>query len=158
MGPVPHIIRAFPDRSEQSMTRDETQQFFDRRVDAWRRHDLDGLMRAHAEDCVLESPLAGKVTGRRAIENIYRAFVTSFPDFTVENPQLFVDGDRAVQTVTFSGTNTGGFMGMAPTDKRFSFAAVLICMLRDGLIVHEKRIYDFTGFLLEIGALRARPI
>jgi steroid delta-isomerase-like uncharacterized protein len=140
------------------MTRDEAQEFFDRRVEAWRARDIDVLMRAHSEDCVLESPLAGKARGRRAIEMIYRAFVKSFPDLTVENPELIVDGDRVVQTVTFSGTNTGGFMGMAPTGKRFSFAAVLICTLRDGQIVHEKRIYDFTGFLLEIGALRARPI
>jgi steroid delta-isomerase-like uncharacterized protein len=158
MGPVPHIIRAFPDKSEQSMTRDETQQFFDRRVEAWRRHDIGALMRAHTEDCVLESPLAGKVTGLRGIENVYRAFVTSFPDVTTENLQLIVDGDLIVQIVTFSGTNTGGFMGMAATGKRFSFSAVLICTMRDGLIAHEKRIYDFTGFLLEIGALRARPI
>jgi steroid delta-isomerase-like uncharacterized protein len=140
------------------MTREETQQFFERRVDAWRRRDIDVLMRAHSEDCVLESPLAGKTTGRRGMESVYRAFVKSFPDLTVENPEIIVDGDRVVQTVTFSGTNTGGFMGMAPTGKRFRFSAVFICTLRDGLIVHEKRIYDFTGFLLEIGALRARPI
>jgi steroid delta-isomerase-like uncharacterized protein len=140
------------------MTRDETQQFFDRRVDAWRRRDVEALMLAHTDDCVLESPLAGKVTGRAAIENVYRAFVTSFPDVTIDTPELIVDGDRAVQTVTFSGTNTGGFMGMAPTGKRFSFAAVLICTMRDGLIVHERRIYDFTGFLLEIGVLKAKPI
>ena len=41
-----------------------------------------------------------------------------FPDLTIENPELLVDGDRVVQTVTFAGTNTGGFMGMAPTGKR----------------------------------------
>ena len=140
------------------MTRDETREFFDRRVDAWRRRDIDVLMRAHTHDCVLESPIAGKVTGRNAIENVYLAFFTSFPDYTIENPDLIVDGDRAVQTVTFAGTNTGGFMGMAPTGKRFSFAAVLICELRDGQIAHEKRIYDFTGFLLEIGVLKAKPI
>jgi steroid delta-isomerase-like uncharacterized protein len=140
------------------MTRDDAQQFFDRRVDAWRRRDVEALMLAHTDDCVLESPIAGKVTGRPAIENVYRAFVTSFPDLTIENPGLIVDGDRAVQTVTFSGTNTGGFMGMAPTGKRFSFAAVLICTFRDGQIAHEKRIYDFTGFLLEIGVLKAKPI
>lgn len=140
------------------MTRDEAQQFFDRRLDAWRRRDLDVLIRAHTEDCVLESPIAGKVIGRAAIENVYRAFATSFPDFTIDNPELVVDGNRAVQTVTFSGTNTGGFMGMAPTGKRFSFAAVLICTMRDGQIAHEKRIYDFTGFLLEIGVLKAKPI
>lgn len=140
------------------MTRDETQQFFDRRVDAWRRRDVDVLTRAHAEDCVLESPFAGKVVGRAAIENVYRAFATSFPDFAIADHELVVDGDRVVQMVTFSGTNTGGFMGMAPTGKRFSFAAVLICTMRDGQIAHEKRIYDFTGFLLEIGVLKAKPI
>jgi steroid delta-isomerase-like uncharacterized protein len=140
------------------MTREEAEQFFDRRLDAWRRRDLDALIRAHTEDCVLESPIAGRVTGRAAIENVYRGFAASFPDFTIDNPELIVDGDRVVQTVTFSGTNTGGFMGMAPTGKRFSFGAVLICAMRDGQIAHEKRIYDFTGFLLEIGVLKAKPI
>jgi steroid delta-isomerase-like uncharacterized protein len=139
------------------MTRDEAQQFFDRRIDAWQRRDVEALVRAHTEYCVLESPLAGKVTGRAAIERIYRAFITSFPDVTIDNPELLVDGDRVVQAVTFSGTNLGGFMGMAPTGKRFSFAAVLICTMRDGQIAHEKRIYDFTGFLIEIGVLKARP-
>ena len=139
------------------MTRDEAQQFFDRRVEAWKRRDVEALMLGHTEDCVLESPLAGTVRGRMAIENVYRTFVTSFPDFAIENPQFIADGDRVVQTVTCTGTNTGGFMGMAPTGKRFSFAAVLICTMCDGRIAHEKRIYDFTGFLLEIGVLKAKP-
>jgi len=139
------------------MTRAEAQRFFDRHNDAWQRRDVDALTLTHTEDCVLESPLAGKVIGRAAIENVYRAFVTSFPDVTIENPELIVDGDRAVQAVVFSGTNTGGFMGMPPTRKRFSFPAVLIYTMRDGLIAHEKRIYDFTGFLLETGVLKAKP-
>lgn len=140
------------------MTRAGAEQFFDRRLDAWRRRDLEALSVMHTDDCVLDSPLAGTVTGRAAIENVYRAFATSFPDFTIADRQLVVDGDRVVQTVTFSGTNTGGFMGMAPTGKRFSFFAVLICTMRDGRIAHEKRIYDFTGFLLEIGVLKAKPV
>lgn len=140
------------------MTRTEAERFFDRRTEAWRRRDLEALSLLHTDDCVLESPIAGTVTGRAAIQNVYRAFATSFPDFTIEHPELVVDGDRVVQTVTFSGTNTGGFMGMAPTGKRFSFFAVLICTMRDGRIAHEQRIYDFTGFLLEIGVLKAKPV
>ena len=140
------------------MTRTEAEHFFNRRIDAWRQRDLDALGQFHTDDSVLESPIAGTVTGRAAIENVYRAFATSFPDFAIGNPALIVDGDRIVQTVTFSGTNTGGFMGMAPTGKRFAFDAVLICTMRDGRIAHEKRIYDFTGFLLEIGVLKAKPV
>jgi steroid delta-isomerase-like uncharacterized protein len=139
------------------MTRAETKQFFDRRVDAWRRGDAEALTSAHTEDCALESPIAGAVTGRAAIENVYRGFLSSFPDLSVERPDLIVEDGRVVQLVTFSGTNTGGFMGVPPTGKKFSFPAVLVCTMRNGLIAHETRIYDFTGFLMEIGVLKAKP-
>jgi predicted ester cyclase len=76
---------------------------------------------------------------------------------TVERPDLIIEDGRVVQLVTFSGTNTGGFMGMPSTGKKFTFSAVLICTMRDGLIAHETRIYDFTGFLMEIGVLKAKP-
>lgn len=140
------------------MTRDETQRFFDRRLDAWRNRDIEALTLDHTEDCVLESPLAGIVTGRAAIENVNRGFLVSFPDFNLENPDLIVEDSRVVQMVTMSGTNTGGFMGLPPTGKRFNLPVVVICTFRDGKIAHERRIYDFTGFLVEIGVLKAKPV
>lgn len=139
------------------MTRDETQRFFDRRLDAWKNRDIEALKLDHTEDCVLESPIAGTVTGRAAIENVYRGLLTSFPDFTIHNPDLIVEDSRVVQMVTMSGTNTGGFMGLPPTGKRFTFPVVVIFTFRDGMIAHERRIYDFTGFLMEIGVLKAKP-
>ncbi len=140
------------------MTRNEAQRFFDRRLDAWRRHDVETLALDHAEDCVLESPIAGSVKGRAAIENVYRGFLTSFPDITMENSELVIEDGRVVQVVRISGTNKGGFMGLPPTGKRFSFPVVLIYTLRDGQITHERRIYDFTGFLMEIGVLKLKPV
>jgi steroid delta-isomerase-like uncharacterized protein len=139
------------------MTRDETQQFFNRRLDAWKRRDVDALTLDHAEGCVLESPMAGEVRGRAAIESIYRGLFASFPDFTIESTELIVEGSRMVQAGTVSGTNTGGFMGLPPTGKQFKFPIVAILTLEDGLIVHERRIYDFTGLLTQIGVLKAKP-
>jgi steroid delta-isomerase-like uncharacterized protein len=133
-------------------------QFFDRRTDAYRRRDVDALTSDHAENCVLESPLAGEVRGRTAIENVYRGFLGSFPDFAMDDVELVVEGDRVVQIATMSGTNTGGFMGMAPTGKRFKFPVVSICSFEDGLIAHERRIYDFTGMLTQVGILKAKPV
>lgn len=140
------------------MTRDEAQQFFDRRVDAWRRRDVDALTRDHSENCVLESPLAGEVRGRSAIEKVYRGFLASFPDFAIDDLELIVEGSRVVQIVTMSGTNTGGFMGLAPTGKHFKFPLVAVFTFENGLIVHERRIYDFTGMLTQIGVLKAKPV
>ncbi len=139
------------------MTRTEAQQFFNRRWELWRGRDVEALGLLHTEDCALDSPIAGHVAGRAAVENVYRRFWTSFPDVMIDDRDLIVEGDRAVQLVTFSGTNTGGFMGMPPTSRRFTFPAVIICTFRDGRIAHEQRVYDFAGFLMEIGVLKAKP-
>ena len=139
------------------MTRDEVQQFFDRRIAAWRRRDVDALTRDHAEDCVIESPIAGEVRGRAAIENLYRGFLGSFPDFTIDDVELVIEDGRVVQIATMSGTNTGGFMGLPPTGKRFEFPVVAVYTLENCLIVREQRIYDFTGMLTQIGVLKAKP-
>jgi hypothetical protein len=34
---------------------------------------------------------------------------------------------------------------------------VWVCTLDDGRIVHERRLYDFTGMLMQIGVLKAKP-
>jgi hypothetical protein len=56
-----------------------------------------------------------------------------------------------------SGTDDGGFMGMPPTRKPFQLRLISMCEVRDGEIVYERRIYDFTGLLLQIGVLRVKP-
>ncbi len=48
-------------------------------------------------------------------------------------------------------------MGLSPTGKHFQFPLVLIFTFENGLIVHERRIYDFTGLLTQVGVLKAKP-
>jgi steroid delta-isomerase-like uncharacterized protein len=139
------------------MTHSEAQRFFDRWLDAWQRRDIKTLTLDHAEDCIVESPFAGKLIGRAVIENVYQALLKSFPDLAIQSSDLIVEGDRVVQVLTLTGTNTGGFMGLPPTGLPFIFPAAFIYTFRDGQVVHEKRIYDFTGFLVEVGVLTARP-
>jgi hypothetical protein len=35
---------------------------------------------------------------------------------------------------------------------------VWLCEVEDGLIVHARAIYDFSGLLIQIGALKAKPV
>ena len=48
-------------------------------------------------------------------------------------------------------------MGLPPTNKPFRLPIVFLCTVKDGLVVHEQRIYDFTGMLVQIGVLKAKP-
>jgi len=47
---------------------------------------------------------------------------------------------------------------MPPTGRAVSVPVVFVYELRDGRIRHERRIYDFTGVLVQVGLLKAKPI
>jgi predicted ester cyclase len=99
----------------------------------------------------------GTVRGRRAIEDVYRAMFRAFPDVGFAAEALLIDGDRLAQSLMMTGTDTGGFLGLPPTGKAFRLPIVILCTLTNGCIVHERRIYDFTGMLIQIGVLKAKP-
>jgi steroid delta-isomerase-like uncharacterized protein len=140
------------------MTRDEIVRVFDRRHDAIARRDSEALAADHAMDGVLESPAGGgTVRGREAIARIYRGLFAGFPDIAVDRSDLVIDGDCVVEMGTMSGTDTGGFMGLPPTGRRFSIPIARIFTFKDGLIAHERRVYDFTGMLVQIGLLKTKP-
>src|SRR5262245_28118436 len=139
------------------MTREEIVDLFDRRLRASNDHDVETIAEFYAEDAVVESPLGGTHQGRAAIESVFGAFFGALSDATTTQDDLIIEGDRVVQVVTLSGTDTGGFMGMSPTGKPALLPMVFVCRIKDGLITHERRIYDFTGMLVQIGVLKAKP-
>ena len=140
------------------MTRAEIEALFARWHAALIDHDTDALGALYADDCVVESPLAaGAVQGRAANTRVHRAFFDAFPDITFNQEELVIDDDRVVQIGTLTGTDTGGLMGMAPSGRPAVVPIVLFSKVRNGEIVYERRVYDFTGLLVQIGVLKARP-
>lgn len=141
------------------MTRQQVEDLFTRRDRAINRRDAAGWMVIYAQDAVVESPTAGgTVMGRKSIEDVTRTWFDGFPDVTFTSSLLVIDGDHAVSIGEVRGTDTGGFMGLPPTNKPFRLPIVFVCTLNDGLVVHEQRIYDFTGMLMQIGVLKAKPM
>jgi steroid delta-isomerase-like uncharacterized protein len=140
------------------MTRDDILAVLARRADAWRRLDADALVADYAEDAVVESPLAGGTTnGRDQIKQTFRTYFVAFPNLEMTETDVLVDGDRAAVLATFSGTDHGGFMGMPPTGRQMNIPVVFVYEFRDGKIAHDRRVYDFTGLLIQVGTLKAKP-
>ena len=140
------------------MTREEIVALLDHVNDSINRHDVEAMGGDYTGDCIVESPMAGApVHGREAVQTLHRGLFTSFPDLQVRRESLLVDGDAVASLSKLSGTDTGGFMGIPPTNKKFECSLVRLYELRDGLIARERRIYDFTGLLVQIGVLKAKP-
>ena len=140
------------------MTRDDILALLSRRAEAWRRLDADALVRDYADEAVVESPLAGGAThGREQIGQVFQAYFVAFPDMEMEQGDVIIDDNRAAVAATFKGTDRGGFMGMPATGRRVTIPVVFLYEFKGDKIVRDRRIYDFTGLLVQIGTIKAKP-
>ncbi len=139
------------------MTRKEIVDFFGKRDQAWQRHDAVALSECHLEEGTVESPFYGKVVGRNAVLKIYSQWFSSFPDAEYSTEHLLIGRDKAAQFIKMAGTQKGDFCGLAPTGKRFEMRCAFMFSFADGKIAQELRVYDFTGILIQLGVLTAKP-
>jgi steroid delta-isomerase-like uncharacterized protein len=139
------------------MTRDEALAFCAKRIESWRRRDPEALALDHAELGTVASPIFSKIVGRDAIRTSYESLFTSFPDWSMENEAPLIDGDRVAVSFTAKATHAGRFMGLDGTGRRCEIQGVLLMQMQNGLIAHERRVYDFTGLLIQLGVLRGKP-
>jgi steroid delta-isomerase-like uncharacterized protein len=138
-------------------TREELTTIFERRQDAYENLDARRLAADYREDCIVDSPTAGRHEGRQAIEEVFRAWFKAFLDFKMVSEQLIIDGPKVAQVLRIEGTDIGGFMGLPPTHKAFHVPVVCVFEFDGQQIVREQRIYDYTGLLVQIGVLKAKP-
>jgi predicted ester cyclase len=147
-----------PARQEGIVTREETFALFTRREGLWRAHDAQALAEGHTLHGVVVSPTGGVLEGRPEIERIYRVWFDAFPDLIFGTEDLIIDDDRVALLARATGTHSGTFFGVGPTGRRIEISAVFLYRLESGLIAHERRILDFTGLLVQVGVLRAKPV
>jgi uncharacterized protein (TIGR02246 family) len=139
------------------MTRDETLALMARRNAAWLARDAAALAATHAPSGVVVSPTGGVLEGRAEIERVYRLLFSAFSDLVWQPRELLIDGDRIVQIARLTGTHTGDFFGMTATGRQAHVEVALVIAAEDGLVTEERRIYDFTGLLIQVGVLKAKP-
>lgn len=139
------------------MTPDEIRTFVRRHLERFQQRDPAALAADHAIDGIVDSPSAGTHRGRPAIENVYRVWFAAFPDMDFTQDNLVVENDHAALFFKVKGTHHGEFLGLSGTGKEVEFHGVLLQTLKDHQIVHEQRIYDFSGLLVRLGVLKVRP-
>ena len=139
------------------MTHEEIVRFFKLQQEHYRNHDPEGLASGHAEDCVVISPIFRTVRGRKDILQSYRSLFQTFPDWNYIGEEVLADGDRVAQPFLVTATHSGEFMGLMGSGRKVDIHGVIVFEMRDGLIAYERRYYDFTGLLIQLGILRGRP-
>jgi len=140
-----------------ALTHTDLRAFVDRYVKVQQRRDPAELATFHTEDGIVESPMYGMLVGRPAIEEAWRAFFRSFPDATFEVEQVIIEPPDLAVFAMVTATHVNEFFGLPGTNRRIDFRGARLMRMDGEMIARERRIYDFTGILVQVGVLRAKP-
>jgi steroid delta-isomerase-like uncharacterized protein len=138
-------------------TRDATAAVLSRFLSAMKQRDLSAVVTLVSQDCVIESMTSGGLVGSEGMRHLYGEWLAAFPDLAVHGEETVIDGDRGVLVMTLAGTDLGGFMSLPATGKSFRLSAVMVLTVAESKIVRYRSVYDFTGLLVQVGILKAKP-
>jgi steroid delta-isomerase-like uncharacterized protein len=143
------------------MTNDEIRTFIARYVDAWERENVQALVDCYTENAHVESPMFHTIVGRADIAKSFKHVFGAFDDWDITLDDVLIDHDpvdRAVFVYTSQVTHRGDIFGMPGTGRRVESSGAFILRFDDGRIASERRVYDFTGLLVQLGVLKAKAV
>ena len=140
------------------MTHDEIQAAVDRFAKAWGTEDLEALLACYDARAEVVSPLLHTLKGIAAIDASHQDLFRAFTDVKIEVHDVVIDAEdqRAVLVFTTHATQSGEMFGFPPSGRRTATQMAFVFHFKDERIVSERRVYDFTGFLMQLGVLKAK--
>lgn len=93
------------------------------------------------------------IHGPEGVKQFMAQYVTAFSHAQSVVEDQVAEGDRVVSRLTFTGTHTGLWMGIAPTGKPVTVKGMALYRLTDGKIAAQWTIGDTLGLLQQLGAV-----
>jgi len=134
-------------------TLEENKGIIRRYREAHNANNLDALDAIVAKDVISHNALPGLPPGLEGGKMAHKAFLVPFPDIQTKTEHLVAEGDKVIEWYSARGTNTGEFMGMPATDKKFEITSVVVYRLANGKIVETWGLNDGQSLLQQLGML-----
>ena len=116
--------------------------------EVWNGRNYEAASDLYGENYV--NPLG---TGPSARVEPIRRYHQAFPDLRLDIEELIVAGDTVVLRVTFRGTDTGGYVGRAPSGRAVDEWAVTFMHFEGDKVVSEWIGADKLGLFIQLGVL-----
>jgi steroid delta-isomerase-like uncharacterized protein len=119
-----------------------------RALSAFNAADLDRCVTLLTEDFAIN--LAGmpfQMRGREAWKSNAEVMQIAFPDIQAQIDDIFAAEDRVAVRLTFRGSHSGEFLGIAPTGRDVVFTSLEIYRVVDGQLAEEWISSDLTTLM-----------
>ena len=90
--------------------------------------------------------------GRDGLKAAIERVSAGLSDTKMTIEDVIAEGDRVAVRLTSSATQSGEFMGMPPSGKRYEIGEIHIFRLRDGRVCEHWHQADFMGMMRQLGA------
>ena len=115
------------------------------------QHDFSVLAEHMKEGYIQHNPLVQQ--GRDGFQGFFQDAFRAVPDWKYELKNIISGGDFVWVYGTYSGTQTGEWLGIPATGKSFAFDAVDIFRLEDGLLAEHWDVMDVYGLFQQLGVV-----
>ncbi len=114
--------------------------------------NLDLIDELVADDFVEHEEFPGlPTTGPAAPKAVLGMFLSAFSGLEMTADDMIAEGDKVVARGTMTGTHTGEFMGIPPTNKSFEVQFIDIIEIRDGKAVAHWGVTDEAAMMQQLG-------
>jgi predicted ester cyclase len=93
--------------------------------------------------------------GAAGLRSMVTMLRTAFPDIHYDIAELIAGDDKVVARTILRGTQTGPFMGMAPTGRPVVQEQIHILRFVDGKVVEHRAVRDDLGMMRQLGVIPA---
>ena len=91
--------------------------------------------------------------GMEGLKQLFDMGLKAFPDWHETIEDIIAEGDKVWVLLTYTGTHTGEFMGLAPTGNKITTKGVDIYRIENGKLAEYWNVTDFVRFFRPIGAI-----
>jgi len=95
----------------------------------------------------------GLPPGREGLKVFISVFHAAFPDGHLTIDQMIAEGDTVATRLTFHGTHTGEFQGIAPTGKKVTIPAMDMARFESGKLVEHWGGPNQMSLLQQLGVI-----
>ena len=131
------------------MSLEENKDIVRRWIEAYNKHNLDSFDEFIAPDYFDHS----NQVGSEGVKQLFIMGFRGFPDWHEAIDDIIAEGDKVWLRLTYTGTHTGEFFGLAPTGNKVTMKAVAIYRIVNGKLVEGWFINDGLDMFKQIGAI-----